>query len=49
MSSKILDTTTISSNFRINLPSEARGILDVVPGNKVVIVYEKEQIIIRKA
>ncbi len=49
MSSKILDTTILSSNFRINLPSEARRLLDVIPGNKVIVVYEKEQIIIRKA
>ena len=49
MSSKILDTTTLSSNFRINLPSDARKILDVIPGNKVIIVYENEQIVVRKA
>ncbi len=49
MSSKILDTTTLSSNFRINLPFDARKILDVIPGNKVIIVYENEQIVVRKA
>ncbi len=49
MSSKILDTTIISPNFRINLPSEARKILDTKPGDRVIVVYEDEEIIVRKA
>lgn len=49
MTLKILDTTVISPNYRINLTLEARQALDVKPGDKVIVIKENGEIKIRSA
>jgi len=51
MTLKILDTTVISKNFRISIPSGTRKLLGAVPGDKIVYFMDEKnkEIIIRKS
>lgn len=49
MTSKILDITIISPNYRINLPESARELLEVKKGDRVAIIEEEKEIKIRRA
>ena len=49
MISEILDTTILSKNMRMNLPEVARVFLGVKPGDKIVVIRENDEIIIRSA
>ncbi len=49
MTSKIIDITTISTNYRINLPERARTLLKVDVKDKVAIIEENNEIKIRRA
>ncbi len=49
MTLKILDTTVISPNHRINLTLEARKTLGVKPGDRVIVIKDNDEIKIRSA